>query len=182
MSFYPVAQIHTLTMVAWFQMLYPLIMVRIQIFLMYSSPHLHSRYADARGHSIGKTPLVFLNSSTCIATAKSIHKMHVTIFHVGKHKRHFSNTVQLTCRSQRSLKFYCVCTAHAARISYAVKFTAHLPAESFSCETTFKDERGESVSHRYSAWTRKKTTLFSGHYLRNRSTLDVGVFGYIGIV
>ena len=30
--------------------------------------------------------------------------------------------------------------------------------------------------------TRKKTTLFSGHYFRNRSTLDIGVLGYIGIV
>jgi len=26
------------------------------------------------------------------------------------------------------------------------------------------------------------STLFSGHYLRNRSTLDIGVLGYIGIV
>ena len=25
-------------------------------------------------------------------------------------------------------------------------------------------------------------TLFSGHYLRNRSTLDIGVLGYISIV
>jgi len=25
-------------------------------------------------------------------------------------------------------------------------------------------------------------TLFSGHYLRNRSTLDIGVLGYIGTV
>ena len=33
---------------------------------------------------------------------------------------------------------------------------------------------------RYIAWTRQKTTLFSGHYLRNRSTLDIGVLGYIG--
>ena len=31
-------------------------------------------------------------------------------------------------------------------------------------------------------WNRKKTALFSGHYLRNRSTLDVGVLGYIGIL
>ena len=30
--------------------------------------------------------------------------------------------------------------------------------------------------------TRKKITLFSGDYLRNRSTLDIGVLGYIGIV
>jgi len=34
---------------------------------------------------------------------------------------------------------------------------------------------------RYSTWNRKKTTLFSGLYLRNRSTLDIGVLGYIGI-
>ena len=26
------------------------------------------------------------------------------------------------------------------------------------------------------------STLFSGHYLRNRSILDIGVLGYIGIV
>ena len=35
---------------------------------------------------------------------------------------------------------------------------------------------------RYSAWTRQKTTLFSGHYLRNRSIMDMGVLGYIGIL
>ena len=34
---------------------------------------------------------------------------------------------------------------------------------------------------RYSTWNRKKTTLFSGLYLRNRSTLDIGVLGYSGI-
>ena len=47
----------------------------------------------------GKTPLVFVNSSTCIAISKSIHKMHVTIFHVGKHKRYFCNSIQVTNRS-----------------------------------------------------------------------------------
>jgi hypothetical protein len=26
-----------------------------------------------------------------------------------------------------------------------------------------------------------KTTLFSDHYLRNRSTLDIGILGYIGV-
>jgi hypothetical protein len=30
--------------------------------------------------------------------------------------------------------------------------------------------------------TPKKTTLFSGQYLRSRSTLDIGVLGYIGIL
>ena len=34
----------------------------------------------------------------------------------------------------------------------------------------------------YSTWNRKKTTLSSGHYLRNRSTLDIAVLGYIGTV
>jgi len=30
---------------------------------------------------------------------------------------------------------------------------------------------------RYCKWDRKKTTLFSGLYLYNRSTLDIGVLG-----
>jgi len=38
--------------------------------------------------------------------------------------------------------------------------------------------------NKYSKWNRKKTTLFSGHYLLNCSTLDilVGVLGYIGVL
>jgi len=34
----------------------------------------------------------------------------------------------------------------------------------------------------YSTWTPQKPILFDGHHLRNRSTLDIGVLGYIGIV
>ena len=34
----------------------------------------------------------------------------------------------------------------------------------------------------YRMWTPQKPTLFDGHYLRNRSTLGIGVLGYIGIV
>ena len=34
----------------------------------------------------------------------------------------------------------------------------------------------------YSTWTPQKPTLFDGHYLGNRSTLDIGVLSYIGIV
>ena len=30
--------------------------------------------------------------------------------------------------------------------------------------------------------TAVKVSNFSGHYLRNRSTLDIGVLGYIGII
>jgi hypothetical protein len=33
----------------------------------------------------------------------------------------------------------------------------------------------------YSTWKPQKLTHFDGHYLRNRSTLDIGVLGYIGI-
>jgi len=38
------------------------------------------------------------------------------------------------------------------------------------------------VTTAYSMSTPMTPTLFSGHYLRNRSTLDIGVLGYIGIV
>ena len=34
----------------------------------------------------------------------------------------------------------------------------------------------------YSTWTPQKPTLFDGHYIRNCSTLDIGVLGYIVIV
>jgi hypothetical protein len=34
----------------------------------------------------------------------------------------------------------------------------------------------------YSTSTPQNPTHFSGHYLRNRLTLDIGVLGYIGIV
>ena len=44
-------------------------------------------------------------------------------------------------------------------------------------------ERGEwRHGKEYSTQTPKKSTLFSGQYLRKRSTLDIGVLGYIGIV
>jgi hypothetical protein len=33
----------------------------------------------------------------------------------------------------------------------------------------------------YSTWTPQKPLHFDGHYLRNRSTLEIGVLGYIDI-
>ena len=154
MSFYPVAQIHTLSIVAWFQLLYPkdtnlprvefatpayadarghstcgqtrtslnhLKNVLSYVNLSYHVPfRLHRytwkrtsitkslvnsrKYTSRRNPSIGKTPLVFY-SSTCIDIAKSIHKMHVTIFHVGKHKRHFSSSFQITYQPFRTLQY-----------------------------------------------------------------------------
>jgi len=34
----------------------------------------------------------------------------------------------------------------------------------------------------YSTWKTQKPTLFDGHYFLNRSSFDIGVLGYIGIV
>jgi hypothetical protein len=48
--------------------------------------------------------------------------------------------------------------------------------------TNMRSVRVTRQLNRYSTWNRKKTKLFSGHYLRNRSTLDIGVLGYIGIL
>jgi len=47
----------------------------------------------------------------------------------------------------------------------------------------FSSSRGEyDDTDKYSTQTPKKSTFFSGQYLRNCSTLDIGVLGYIGIV
>ena len=55
-------------------------------------------------------------------------------------------------------------------------------AELPSYDTTLNDVTYIKLSaDRYSGWTRQKTILFSGHYLRNRSTLDIGFFGVISV-
>ena len=41
---------------------------------------------------------------------------------------------------------------------------------------------GNNTRNKYSTWNRKKTTLFSRHYVRNRSTSDISVSGYIGVL
>ena len=41
---------------------------------------------------------------------------------------------------------------------------------------------GNNRRNRYSTWNRKKTTLFSRHNLCNRSTSDIGVLGYTGVL
>ena len=46
----------------------------------------------------------------------------------------------------------------------------------------FKKGVEYDVTDKYSTQTPKKSTLLSGQYLCNRSTLDIGVLGYIGIV
>ena len=46
----------------------------------------------------------------------------------------------------------------------------------------FKESGEWRHGNEYSTQTPKKSTLFSGQYLCNLSTLDIGVMGYIGIV
>ena len=53
---------------------------------------------------------------------------------------------------------------------------------SVDCRTDMRSARGTRRLNRYSTWNRKMATLFSGHYLHNRSTLDIGVLGYIGVL
>jgi hypothetical protein len=48
-------------------------------------------------------------------------------------------------------------------------------------QSAVKVKQKSFTTVRYSAWNKEKTALFSGHYLRNRSTLYIGVLGYIGI-
>jgi hypothetical protein len=45
-----------------------------------------------------------------------------------------------------------------------------------------RSERVTRQLNRYNTWNRKKTTLFSGHYLRKRSTSDIGVLGHFGVL
>ena len=116
-----------------------------------------SKNTSRRNPSVRKTPLVFFNSSTCIAVAKSIHKMHVTIFHVGRHKRHSCNSSQATNR-------------HAGSINTAFHSQGH-----WHCRVTHQLCRLQYLEP-------QEAPIFSGHYLRNRSTLDIGVLGYIGIL
>jgi hypothetical protein len=104
MCLYPVAQIRTLGMVAWFQMVYGLIMIRI-----------------------------------CVSHVKFATPAYV----IDQCERPFYEWMMIS---------------HSLRLASArhVQGTVH--------------------------GTAKKTTLFDGHYLRNRSTFDIGVLGYIGIV
>ena len=67
-------------------------------------------------------------------------------------------------------------------ISYAVKFIGQRQLKSRHMKLHSRPKGIRLSADRYSAWTRKKTTLFSDHYLRNRSTLDICVLGYIGIL
>jgi len=48
--------------------------------------------------------------------------------------------------------------------------------------TDIRSVRATRQLNRFSKWNRKKTALFSGHYLRNRLNLDIDVLGYIVVL
>ena len=96
--------------------------------------------------------------------------------------------IKLTCEWHKAIKLNYKSTR--THIIVVLRVTKH-----FTCAVTARnalepavDKDGQCAVYgyyftrtRYSTWNRKKTTLFSGLYLRNRSTLDIGVLGYIGI-
>ena len=65
-----------------------------------------------------------------------------------------------------------------SQLSLGLPSTLHVLAARNSLESAVDKDVTRT---RYSTWNRKKTSLFSCIYLRNRSTLDIGVLGYIGI-
>jgi len=93
------------------------------------------KYTSRRNPSIGKTPLVFFNSTTSIAIANSIQKMHVKLFHVGKHKRHVTNLP--TNHSQRSRNLHYI---HPERSTCAVQWPGWADLQQYA--TTLKDRNG----------------------------------------
>ena len=117
-----------------------------------------SKNTSRQNPSVGKTPLVFFYSTMCIANAKSIQKMHVTIFHVGKHKRH-------SCNSLQAIKQLTIMQALLSLHS-ALKDISSVVWH-ISCAAC-------------SFWNRKKPPLFTGHYLYNRQ-LWIYVFWVISV-
>ena len=97
--------------------------------------------------------------------------------------------VKLTCERHKAIKLNYKNTR--THVIVVLRVTKH-----FTCAVAARDalepavdKDGQSAAYgyyvtrtRYSTWDCKKTTLFSGLYLRNRSTLDMSVLGYIGIL
>jgi hypothetical protein len=67
-------------------------------------------------------------------------------------------------------------------LHYQPEGTQFRDGVSWQYDTSLKD--GHALDGQLAVTVRgtpKKTTLFSGHYIRNRSTLVIGVLGYIVI-
>ena len=97
--------------------------------------------------------------------------------------------IKLTCEWHKAIKLnYKNTRTHVIVVLRVTKHFTCAVAASNALEPAV-DKDGQCAVYgyyvkrtRYSTWNRKKTTLFSRLYLRNRSTLDISVLGYIGIL
>ena len=96
--------------------------------------------------------------------------------------------IKLTCEWHKAIQLNYINTRTNVVVVLRVtkQFTCAVAARNALEPAVDKDGQCAAYGYyvtrtRYSTWNRKKTTLFSGLYLRNRSTLDIGVLGYIGI-
>jgi len=96
--------------------------------------------------------------------------------------------IKLTCEWHKAIKLnYKNTRTHVIVFRVTKHFTYAVSARNVLELPVDKNEQCAAYGYyvtqtRYSTWDRKKTTLFSRLYLRNRSTLDIGVLGYIGIL
>jgi len=97
--------------------------------------------------------------------------------------------IKVTCEWHKAIKLnYKNTRTHVIVVLMVTKhFTCAVAARNALKPAVDKDGQCAAYEYyvtrtRYSTWNRKKTTLFPGLYLRNRSTLDIGVLGYIGIL
>ena len=138
------------------------------------------KYAFRRNSPFGVSASVFVHGSTCITIAISVNIMHIAIFNVGKEKRHFSTsklTKSLSCNHKHKTYIstsnainWLSLTAHSSQLLQSWRVESQVHMTSMTSRTD------------YSTQTPKTSTLFSGQYLRNHWTLDIGVLCYIGIV
>jgi len=114
----------------------------------------------------------------------SVHNIKVTCEWHKAIKLNYKNSLTNT-RSCLRVPSTCISSSNevlsyrVGRGSYAVKL-ANVRAR----KQSYDHWKGWLAIQLWAYRTRKykMSTLFSDHYLRNRSTLDIGVLGYIGIV
>ena len=97
--------------------------------------------------------------------------------------------IKVTCEWHKAIKLkYKNTRSHVTVVLRVTKhFRCAVAARNVLDPAVDKDRQCAAYGYyvtrtRYSRWNGKKTTLFSGLYLRNRSTLVIGVLGYIGVV
>ena len=89
-----------------------------------------------------------------------------------------------TWETPKGMLATCLPTIHNAAVTFTaftlkevhVKFNGYSELTCSNMIPHSRTEMDKIVSYMYSAWT----TLFSGHYLRDRSTLYIGGLAYIG--